>query len=381
MVGVYIRGVGLSCALGLDAATCVSAMLAGERAPTALEVSGFVEPLRVAYFRIPDAAGLFDRRRLEDLLPPVLEAAVAQAGLGARERDALPIFVGSSCFSVGLAEVDYQAALAHSVSTAVPMPLCDYDYPAAIARRAIGSRGEHWAYNTACTASANALLGAWRVLQTGRVQHVLVLGVELANLTTLAGFAGLQILGDAPRPFDAGRTGIVLGEGISAVLLSSEPADGALRLLGGASNCDTHSVTTANPDGRSVAAVLRAALAQVGLAAHEVRAIKGHGTGTPTGDQAEAAGLDQLFERLPPISALKGYLGHSLGACGANELVLYAGALQRGLLPASPGFHSPDPALKVEPLRSPAPAPAGCYLLNHFGFGGSNTVLVLEKPA
>jgi len=380
MVDAYIRGVGLSCALGMDAGSCVSAMLAGRATPQRLELGGFSEPLALSYYRIPDGAELFDPRRFERLLPPVVQAAVRHAGLSADEIRGLPIFMGSSCFSVGLAETGYAAALKQR-SAALPMPVCDYDYPAGLARAALGCEGEAWAFNTACTASANALLSAWRMLQTGRHRHALVLGVELANLTTLTGFAGLQILTDRVRPFDAERRGIVLGEGIGALVLSTAPGPGALRIRGGASNCDTYSVTTANPDGASVAAVLRAALAQAQLAPETVQAIKGHGTGTGTGDQAEAAGLERVFGRVPPLSALKGYLGHTLGACGVNELVLYACALLQGRLPASPGFEQPDPVVPVVPLSAPTAAPPGHYLLNHFGFGGNNTVLVLEKPA
>jgi len=61
--------------------------------------------------------------------------------------------------------------------------------------------------------------------------------------------------------------------------------------------------------------------------------------------------------------------------------VVYAGALARGLLPATPGFETPDPGLRIHPLRQSVSAPDGRYLLSHFGFGGSNTVLILEKPA
>ena len=151
--------------------------------------------------------------------------------------------------------------------------------------------------------------------------------------------------------------------------------------MGGASNCDTFSVPTANPDGRSVAAVLHQALVSTDIAPDEVRGIRAHGTASATGDQAEMAGLERVFTILPPVSALKPYLGHTLGACGVNELVLYAGTLARGLLPATPGFETLDPGFRLQPLRQPVPAPDGCYLLNHFGFGGNNTVLALEKPA
>ena len=382
MIGAYIRGVGLSCALGMDAEQCVSTMLAGQVAPVTLKLGGFTEPPTLHYYRIPDGAQLFDAKRFEQLLPPVVQAAVTQAGLNAAEIRTLPVFVGSSCFSVGLAESEYQAALARGASGAVPMLVCDYDYPARLVQQALGCKGETWAYNTACTSSGNALLGALRMLRSGAHRHALVVGGELANRTTLAGFSGLQVLTDVVRPFDAERRGMLLGEGVGAVVLSLEAGDAAdMCLLGGASNCDTHSVPAANPDGRSTAAVFRQALASAQLQADAIRGIKAHGTASTSGDQAEAAGLQQVFANVPPLSALKPYLGHTLGACGVTELILYAGALRRGLLPATPGFKSADPGCGVQPLTRAAPAPRGHYLLNHFGFGGNNTVLVLEKPA
>jgi 3-oxoacyl-[acyl-carrier-protein] synthase-1 len=88
-----------------------------------------------------------------------------------------------------------------------------------------------------------------------------------------------------------------------------------------------------------------------------------------------------VFKLLPPLTVLKPHIGHTLGACGVNELVLYSGALSRGQLPATPGFEVADPDLKLQPLTRAAPAPPGVYLLNHFGFGGNNTVLALEKGA
>ena len=364
--------------LGLDAVSAVSALQERAARPSVARLDGLAEALALNYYRIPDGAEMFDPQRLKRLLPQVVRAATES--LSEAERRVLPVFVGSSCFSVSLAEAEYAAALADATA-AVPMPRCDYDYPAKLACAALRSGGETWAYNTACSSSANALLGALRLLETGVYRHALVLGVEYANRTSLAGFSALQILSDAVRPFDAARRGMVLGEGVGAVLLSAEPVPDALRILGGANNCDTHNPTTANPDGRSVAEVLRLALNRTGTAVGDVRGIKLHGTGSLSGDQAEAAGLTQVFPTMPPLSGLKAYIGHSLGACGVVELVLFAGALQGGLIPATAGFSTPDPALGLHPLTAPRPAQAGRYLLNHFGFGGNNTVLVLEQSA
>lgn len=337
----------------------------------------------VPYYRVNDRAELFDATRLERLLPPVVQAAIGRAELTAAETRALPLFIGSSCFSIGASESRYAAALKQQPQTALPMPFCGYQDIAMIVRNAAGCMGDTYTYNTACTASANALLAATRMLALGWYRHALVIGAELANRTSLAGFAGLQLTADAIRPFDAARDGLVLGEGIGAAVVSIEPGEpGALRIAEGATNCDTSSVTTAHPDGHSVAAVLSQALARAGLEPGEVRGIKAHGTATPTGDSAEAAGLRQVFPGgLPPISVLKPWTGHTLGACGALELALFGGALQQGFMPATPGFETPDPELGVRPLQARAEAPHGYYLLNHFGFGGNNTVLVLEKPA
>jgi len=380
MAGAYIRGMGLSCALGEDPENCVSAMLRMQVRPIELQLDEFDEPLRMPYYRIPDPRELFDSARFECLLPPVVRMAVEQAELTAAEIRRLPLFIGSSCFSIGLSETRYAAALAHRPETALPMPLCGYQDIAAIVQQTLDCAGDTYTYNTACTSSANAVLGALRMIELGWYPHALVIGAELANRTTLTGFSGLQLVAETVQPFDLARGGIVLGEGLGAVLVSAVADDAnALRILGGASNCDTSSVTVANIDGNSVAAVLRQTLANTRLQPHQICGIKAHGTATSTGDTAEALGMRQVFTDLPPISVLKPYVGHTLGACCINELVLFGKALQYGFQPATPGFETTDPELGIHPLKAAGSAPDGHYLLNHFGFGGNNTVLALEK--
>jgi 3-oxoacyl-[acyl-carrier-protein] synthase-1 len=379
MPGAYIRGMGLSCALGCDAQTCVTSMLAGQVQPVDLQLNALGDPLHLRFYRLRDEHDLFDVARMQRHIAPVVRAAVGQARLSAEEIRILPVFVGSSSFTIGQSESVYAESLARHPAEAVPMPITGYHHIAAYAQRVLGSVGDTYVYNTACTASANALLGAVRMLEQGWYRHALVIGAEFANLTTLTGFAGLQLLTEVLRPFDAKRQGIVLGEGIGAVVLShirgSEPV---LRLVGGASNCDTYSITTANPDGHSVAAVLKQALNHSQIEPSQVHGIKAHGTGTPAGDTAEALGMQRIFAHPPRVCALKPYLGHTLGACGVNELVLFAGALMQGVLPATPDLQHPDPGFTWQPSTALCPAPVGHYLLNHFGFGGNNTVLVLE---
>lgn len=379
--GVHIRGAGIACALGRTVADSLSRLRDAVPAPTCVSIDNVTEPH--PYYRIDDAAVLLDGERLRHLLPNVINAAVTDAGLPSTALHDLPIFIGSSCFSISLFEAEYIAALAQDPATAIAMPTSGYCGIDAIVRKALGhTTGGIYMYNTACSSSANALLAATRMIQIGWYRHALVIGAEIANRTSLAGFSGLQLIANALRPFDSRREGIVLGEGLGAVLLSCEPGEGdALRILGGASNCDTSSVSTANPNGHSIAAVLRDTLIHTDLPPAKIRAIKAHGTATPSGDAAEAAGLHAVFNVLPPVFGIKPLLGHTLGACGVVELALMAGALEAGFIPATCGFEHADPALGITPLCEPIAAPPGHYLFNHFGFGGNNTVLAVEKPA
>jgi 3-oxoacyl-[acyl-carrier-protein] synthase-1 len=83
-------------------------------------------------------------------------------------------------------------------------------------------------------------------------------------------------------------------------------------------------------------------------------------------------------DRLPPFTAIKRYLGHTLGACGAVELAAILGCLRAGFVPATAGFTTPDPELRVAPLTAPAPAVTGAVMLNFFGFGGNYASLLVQ---
>jgi 3-oxoacyl-[acyl-carrier-protein] synthase-1 len=88
-------------------------------------------------------------------------------------------------------------------------------------------------------------------------------------------------------------------------------------------------MSAANPDGSTVAYVIEQALHRAGLPARDITAIKTHGTASLSNDEAEAAGMRRVFAQMPPLTALKPYLGHTLGACGLNELLLFCAAADR----------------------------------------------------
>ncbi len=376
---IHIRGLGLSCALGRGVEVAGRALESGAVNVSTLQLDDLVEPIGMSYYRIPDGTRLFDPIRFDPLLLEAAREAIAAAELSSAELQALPLFLGSSAFAVGDSEAQYRASLRRQEPHGPVPPLVGLQHLAKLVQQELGCGGESYAFNTACTASANAAMIAARMIRLGIHRHALVLGVELANETTLAGFSGLQLVADAVRPFDRRRSGIVLGEGVGALILSADPGPFGVTLVAGACNGDSFSVTTANPDGSTIAAVQAAALRQAGLEPGRIRGIKSHGTASPMNDTGEAAGILRVFPTPPPVCALKPYLGHTLGACGVNELVLMVSALERGFFPGSAGFEEADPGLGLVPQRAPSEAAVGHYLLNYFGFGGSNASLVLHK--
>lgn len=372
---------GLSCALGEGVDACLARLQRGAVTPQILELDGFDERITMPFYSIPGAADLFDPTRAATLLPQIAREAIASAGLRAADVERMPIYIGTSAFSIRRSEIK-PLIPSEARDAALALPLIGYQQIAGTLQDALGSRGEIYAFNTACTSAANAVMSASRMIRLGWYDHALVIGLELASLPTLAGFSGLQLLADAVKPFDLHRRGIVLGEAIGAVVLSAADGDtGGIRIVDGASNIDSYRVTAAHPDGRSIAALQETLLSRAGVDRAEIRGIKSHGTASPMNDMSEAAGINRVFSTVPPVCALKPYIGHTLGACGVTELALMGSALNAGLFPATTGFDSPDPALMISPGGEAGAAPDGFYLLNYFGFGGHNTALLVEKRA
>jgi len=126
---------------------------------------------------------------------------------------------------------------------------------------------------------------------------------------------------------------------------------------------------------------MRQALASAGLQPSAINALKVHGTASLLNDEAEAAGMQQVFTQLPSLCALKPLIGHTLGACGLNELILFCEAARMGFLIGTPGVCANKSDLGIALNQYPTPLPAGNFMLNYFGFGGNNTSLIVTNGA
>lgn len=375
---VVVSGMGISCALGVGVETCLTQLQHGPVAPTLWPINNLGDDFIAPVYAIPGTGSMDDPVRAVALIEQVVREAVRSADLNIADIRRLPVFIGTSAFSL---DRDAIRVNVNSALSAIGVaPVMSHKQITFIVNRLLGNTGESYAFQTACTSSANAVLSAARMIQLGWYKHALVVGVELANLATIAGFSSLQLIANELKPFDRNRQGIVLGEGVSAVVLSAaEHTDAGLHIRAGGTNIDTYRVTMSNPDGVTIADLQQEVMRRANVNASDILGIKAHGTGSPMNDSGEAAVIHRVFPTPPPVCALKGFLGHTLGACGVNELVMLAASLGARQFPPTPGFEEVDPALNITPTRSTIAASDGHYLLNYFGFGGHNTVMIVEQ--
>ncbi len=255
-------------------------------------------------------------------------------------------------------------------------------------RDLLGLRGPAFTLSTACSSSAKAFAAADRLIAAGLADAAIVGGVDSLCLTTLYGFSSLELTSPEPcRPGDVDRQGLSIGEAAAYALL--ERADAApaaagpcIVLSGWGESSDAHHMSAPHPEGRGARAAMAQALQRAGLSARDIGYVNLHGTATPANDLSEGAGVAAVFADHAdvPASSTKGMTGHTLGAAGAVEAVISALALQHGLLPASVGLQTPDPAIPLQIVSGPQPLPHLRHVLsNSFGFGGSNASLVLSR--
>lgn len=295
------------------------------------------------------------------------------------------VFMGTSTSGILQTELAYRRR--DPVTGALPP---DFSYagthnPYALAeflRQHLGITGQSTTISTACSSSAKVFAAAARQIELGTIDAALVGGVDSLCLTTLYGFASLELTSRDPcRPCDAGRDGISIGEGAAYALLErAEPTrEVAVWLLGAGESSDAHHMSAPHPEGLGARMAMQAALRSSGLRASDIHYINLHGTATPANDVSEGKAVAAVFGEGVVCSSTKGATGHTLGAAGAVESVLCALALIDQFVPGSPGTRALDPAIPIRYQLQGASAPLRHALTNSFGFGGSNCSLLFGR--
>ena len=248
-----------------------------------------------------------------------------------------------------------------------------------------GIEGPCRTLGTACAAGNYAIGAAARAVSSGRVDVALAGGVEPFSRIAMVGFARMRAMApDGCAPFGLGRRGMTLGEGAGFLVLQRRADAGSARAVvaGLGLSADAHHPTAPREDGSGMAAAMRAALAASGLAPSDVGWVSAHGTGTARSDAAESLALHAVFGDPPPVSSVKGALGHALGAATALEAVVSVRSLEERVLVPNAGVAQVDPALDVDVVVTVREAPDLDWVLScGYAFGGLNSALVLGRAA
>jgi 3-oxoacyl-[acyl-carrier-protein] synthase II len=397
---VWITGVGAATPLGHDFATIATGLLEGrsgiarvESFPVAdhpSQVAGLVGLLPCPPSQEPAEFAI--REPLERLILWCCESALRDSGWwDCRETMRCGIVLGVGAEWL----IRWEAGSLRQRSTA-PGPLDRDTSFVATARNELGLSGPTLGLSAACASGNHALAQARRWLELGWVDVCLAGACDMAvTPMSLACFGNLRALSRrnaepqaASRPFDRDRDGFVIAEGGAVFVLERAPtarARGArayAEVSGCGSSSDAHHPVIPSPDPNYAAAAMRQALADARAEASDVDYINAHATGTPVGDVIEARALRAVLgdsAARVPISSTKSMTGHLLTAAGAMECLACMAALDRQALPPTINLDDPDPECDLLHVRNQAREHSVALAAsNSFGFGGSNTCLVLR---
>jgi 3-oxoacyl-[acyl-carrier-protein] synthase II len=405
---VVVTGIGVVSPVGLDVETFWQSLLAGrtgigpitlfdttqQQVRIAAEVKGF-DPQQHMDYKTARRSG-----RFAHLAVAASKEALCSAGLEITDenRDELGIIIASSggAFEMGTQALVIEQRGAGKVDPLL-IPRHGAHMAAARVGRVLGVRGPNSTVNSACASGTDALGHAFNMIRCGSADALLAGATEA--IVTPVGVAAMGVLGaltkdwnddpeHASRPFDAKRSGFVLGEGAGLLVLESEEhaqrrsARVLCEFAGTGWSFDAADDTAPDAAGQSLA--MQRALRCAGLRPEDVSYINAHGTSTPLNDKAETAAIklalgDEVARRVP-ISSIKSMIGHSGAGAGGVEAVASVLTILNNMLPPTINYEFPDPDCDLDYVPNEARAcRVDVVLSNSFGLGGQNASLVLRR--
>jgi 3-oxoacyl-[acyl-carrier-protein] synthase II len=329
--------------------------------------------------------------RSAQMIYRAVHEALQMAGLDSLEN--APICIGTSAIAMPLGEAYYKQSVAEPWNRKHQLARV-HGYQAqnqiGDVLRLFGKHSGLRIISNACASGANAIGQGFHLIRSGRANRVIVGGYDALCQLVFCGFDALQALSPSgiPRPFDAERDGLALGEGAGFLVLEENEfahARGAkplAQLDAYAAATDVHHLTQPHPLGQTALTTMRAACAMAEVSPSEIDYINSHGTGTPLNDVAEANAIsswagDVVATR--SVSSTKSATGHLLGGAGAVEAVICLAAMRDQFLPASLNVREVDPVVEFDLVRNARPATINRVLSNSFGFGGANATLIFSQ--
>lgn len=365
---------------------------------TKVKIAGEVKDFNVADYLDKKAARKMDRFTQFGVI--AAREAFKDSGLEIDKinADRFGVAVSSGIGGIGTIEKDHSKALQKGYDRVSPffVPMAITNLAAGNIAIDLGAKGMCTCPVTACAGGTNAIGDAFRNIRDG-YQDIMVAGGAEASITPLGvgGFTSMKALCDnndparASIPFDAERSGFVMGEGAGILVLEElehAKARGAhiyCEMVGYGASCDAYHITAPLSDGSGGAKAMVNALEDAGLKPEDVTYINAHGTSTPLNDKGETlaikAALGEAAKNVA-ISSTKGNTGHCLGAAGGIEGVICVKAVEEGYIPATINYQNPDPECDLDIVPNVGrEQEVNVAMSNSLGFGGHNATIVFKK--
>jgi len=329
------------------------------------------------------------------------EEAYSMSGLGISKEnpdERAGVIISSGIGGIGLTEKEHDRGLEKGFERINPhyIPMTIANMAAASVAIRYGFKGMCSCPVTACAGGSNAIGDAFHRIRDGYEDVMICGGTEGAvSPIALGGFASMRALSKAEDPdrasipFDAERSGFVMGEGAGILVLEEEEharSRGArilAEVAGYGANCDAYHVTAPDPEGEGGRRCMELAISDAGIKAEDIDYINAHGTSTHLNDAGETKAIKKVFgehARKLKVSSTKSMTGHLLGGAGGVEAVFCVQALSHRFIPPTVGYKVPDPECDLDyvPVKGIS-ADLNYVLSNSLGFGGHNACLIFKK--
>ena len=232
----------------------------------------------------------------------------------------------------------------------------------------------------ACVSGLSAQLLADRLLSEGIYDYAIVVGAEVQSKFIVSGFQSLKAVSEEPcRPFDIERNGLNPGEAAATIVFAKTSDRESWQLLDGTTCNDAYHNVSPSPQGDGLTRAIDAVM--TGRNKSRLATVCVHGTATLYNDQMESRAIERAHLSDIPLSALKGYYGHTMGAAGVLETILTMRATDDGIVLPTKGFTEPGISGKVSISSKPKKTDKHTFLKVMSGFGGCNVAALYKKGA
>lgn len=246
-----------------------------------------------------------------------------------------------------------------------------------------GFKNQAVVVSNACISGVLAISVAKNLIQSSFYKDCIVVSGDLVSEFILSGFESFQATSDAPcKPYSKSRKGINIGEAVASVLVQSkitEQSNNVVEILGTASCNDANHISGPSRTGEGLVLSVQAALKEANISTKEIDYISAHGTATNYNDEMEAVAFDRLQLLKTPLSSLKGYYGHTLGASGLLESIISIESLHQNTLIKSFGFDEIGVSKPINVIDKTTQKNLNICLKTASGFGGSNAAIIFKK--